>query len=68
MPMALRAVRRSKRRMGRRAAAAASSQAGAVEEEADPLGDIADMLGIAVGEEATDEEMKAAIHKAVDAL
>ena len=54
--------------MGRRAAAAASSQAGAVEEEADPLGDIADMLGIEVGEEATDEEMKAAIHKAVDAL
>jgi len=54
--------------MGRRAAAAASSQAGAVEEEADPLMDIADILGLTVGEEATDEEMKAAIHAAIDAL
>ena len=54
--------------MGRRAASAASAQAGAVEEEADPLMDVADALGLEVGEEATDEEMKAAIHKAVDAL
>ena len=68
MPMVLRAVRRSKRRMGRRAAKAASAQAGAVEEDADPLMDIADILGLEVGEEATDEEVKAAIHKAVDAL
>jgi len=54
--------------MGRRAGRAASAQAGAVEEDADPLGDIAELLKIEVGEEATDEELKAAIHKAVDAL
>ena len=54
--------------MGRRAAAAASSQAGAVEEESDPIGDVADILGVQYGDEATDEELKAAIHAAIDAL
>ena len=68
MPMALRTMRRSRRRRGRRAGRAAAAGAGAVEEDADPLADIAEILKIDVGDEATDEELKAAIHKAVDAL
>jgi hypothetical protein len=39
-----------------------------VEEDADPLGDIAEILAIEFGDDITDEELKAAIHKAVDAL
>lgn len=71
MPMALRAMRRSKRRMGRRqasAAAGAQAQAGAVEEDADPLGDIAEMLKVEFGDETTDEQLKAAVIAAINTL
>ncbi|MCK5253228.1 MAG: hypothetical protein KAQ96_09765 [Thermoplasmata archaeon] len=57
--------------MGRRqasAAAGAQAQAGAVEEDADPLGDIAEMLKVEFGDETTDEQLKAAVIAAINTL
>ena len=72
MPMAMRRAMMMMRRRRRRAAAAASSQqaaaAGAEEEDNDPLADIADMLHVQYGEEATDEELKAAVKASIDQL
>ncbi len=71
MPMAMRRAMMMMRRRRRAAAAAGGQQqaaAGAEEEDNDPLADIADMLHVQYGEEATDEELKAAVKAAIDQL
>ena len=80
MPMAMRGspammmmMMMMRRRRRRAMAAAAASQqqaaaAGAEEEDDDPLADIADMLGVQYSEEASDEELKAAVKAAIDRL
>lgn len=71
MPMAMRRAMMMMRRRRRAAAAAGAQQqaaAGAEEEDNDPLADIADMLHVQYGEEATDEELKAAVKAAIDQL
>jgi flagellar biosynthesis/type III secretory pathway M-ring protein FliF/YscJ len=69
--MAMRRAMMMMRRRRRAAAAAGAQQqaaAGAEEEDNDPLADIADMLHVQYGEEATDEELKAAVKAAIDQL
>jgi hypothetical protein len=59
-------MRRRRRRQAK--AAAAQQSAGAEEEDNDPLADIADMLHVQYGEEATDEDLKALVKAAIDQL